>query len=527
MLALLPIFLLLAGALAVLVWHRLRPGFGVPWLICTAASLLVWVFLLVISFRMPIPLAFNTWRALGEAADFPSFLLDSTSWVYLFSLTGLLLAVLLTASARLIHQSNPYTWAACLAIVAMGMLSVLSANPLTLAAAWSAIDLVELVTMLALLRQNEWIRQVIVAFAIRITGTLLLLGAILQARSLGVVLNFSQVPPEVSLPLLLAAGLRLGVLPLNLPFLREVITRRGVGVVLRLVPAASSLVLLARLPAGAFPADWMPVLTALTLVAVAYGALMWMTARNELDGRPYLMISLAGFAVGSALRGRPDAGLAWGAALILSGGLLVLYSARGRQVLVFPLLGLLGLTGIPFTPAASGWSGLWSLPPNLPDVVFILAHVLLLIGYLRHSLAPADDLNGMERWIQGIYPVGLFTLVVTFWAAAHLHLPGTRVLLPALPGVISTLLALGLTALLSRSRRASPGWLTVIIRQIAARLAAFFRLDWFYRLFWIAYDLGRRLVGFLTVILEGEGGVLWALLLLILVVSLLISGGAQ
>jgi hypothetical protein len=48
--------------------------------------------------------------------------------------------------------------------------------------------------------------------------------------------------------LLLAAGLRLGVLPLHLPYASEAAIRRGFGSALRLISAGSSLILLARIP---------------------------------------------------------------------------------------------------------------------------------------------------------------------------------------------------------------------------------------------------------------------------------------
>jgi hypothetical protein len=51
--------------------------------------------------------------------------------------------------------------------------------------------------------------------------------------------------------------------------------------------------------------------------------------------------------------------------------------------------------------------------------------------------------------------------------------------------------------------------------------SALFRLEWLYRLIWLALTgLGKLLDG-LTNILEGDGGVLWALLLLTLVITFL------
>jgi hypothetical protein len=86
---------------------------------------------------------------------------------------------------------------------------------------------------------------------------------------------------------------------------------------------------------------------------------MWLTARDELNGRPYWLITLAGMAVGCSIRGRPDAALAWGIALLLGGGCILLFSARRRSMMFIPVLVLLGLTGTAFHAFRQrlGWTG--------------------------------------------------------------------------------------------------------------------------------------------------------------------------
>jgi hypothetical protein len=61
--------------------------------------------------------------------------------------------------------------------------------------------------------------------------------------------------------------------------------------------------------------------------------------------------------------------------------------------------------------------------------------------------------------------------------------------------------------------------------RIPTRLTHIFRrtlsLGWFYRFAWQLYRLGARTVAFVNLILEGEGGLLWTLLLLVILLSLL------
>jgi hypothetical protein len=56
-------------------------------------------------------------------------------------------------------------------------------------------------------------------------------------------------------------------------------------------------------------------------------------------------------------------------------------------------------------------------------------------------------------------------------------------------------------------------------------LREFFSMGWFYGLLWGAYHLLRRGISSINLILEGEGGILWTLLLLTLLLSLLMQPG--
>ncbi len=63
----------------------------------------------------------------------------------------------------------------CSFLTALGILAVAAENPLTLILAWSAIDLAELVAMLRSTEGEEHSRGVVIAFASRVTGTVLVI----------------------------------------------------------------------------------------------------------------------------------------------------------------------------------------------------------------------------------------------------------------------------------------------------------------------------------------------------------------
>jgi hypothetical protein len=319
------------------------------------------------------------------------------------------------------------------------------------------------------------------------------------------------------------------VLPLNLPSAQSLIVRRGLGTSLRIAPVASALVVLGRLPAGTLPATIASLLLAFCAVATLYAAGVWASASNEISGRPYWVIALGGLAVASVIQGHPEASLAWGMALILPGSLLFLFSARRRQILILPVLGVAAISGLPFTPAASGWLGVMATPFQVWQVLLLFAHALLILGYVRHAIGPGDDLKNMERWIQVVYPVGLSLLVLAVGFTGLVGWPGSFSLGVWWAGPASLALAalVGTGVMIWRQRTSQENavnrWYTSSLNNTANVISILLSLGWLYRMLWWIYRRLAKAIQVVTGILEGEGGVLWAMVLLALIISLLQS----
>jgi hypothetical protein len=517
MLALLPIILLLLTPGVMLVIRILRPGFTYFWLVAAASSSLVWVMVLVLGFQLPQTLRLLEWNPEALFPASPTLLADPTTWPYAFAVATLALSVILTGAARFVQYSWK-TWASTLTLAGLGILAIFSGNLLTLLLAWAAIDLIELIILFIQVDDSSDRERAVISFSARVAGIILLLWAGLVGAP-GDPFIFTDIPAEASVYLLLAAGLRLGVLPLHLPFAQELPLRRGLGSMLRLAPAASSLMLLTRAAAVGVAHPLQPILFTLVCLAVIYGAFGWLTASDELRGRPYWILGMASLAVASAAKGHPQASQAWGLVCLLTGGLLFLSSAKYRGLLIIFILGILGITGLPFTPA---WDGahLYSAPFDLYLPVFLIGQAILLTGYLRHALAASTDLSGSDRWIRSVYPLGLGLLPLSHYLIAwRTPLPGDST------GNYAEWWAgpsvLFLTALLvyigQRDLHLPSG-----IVPIWNRL---FSLNWMTSLAWGIYRSIGRLIAIVTNIMEGEGGVLWAMVLLVILVSLLAQSG--
>ena len=532
LLFLLPSFLLLISALGIALLRQFRPSVGYAWIWASTAALLSLGLMVYLRWQLPVEWAAERWQPFSSATSLPVFRLNEVSWPYALSLAALLLAVLWSDSARLEGAAGPKNWILSLATAALGLVAVMAGSPLTLILVWTSVDLLELVVILSTTAGRQFGEENVIAFSVRVSGTLLVLAAILYSTAQGIPFTFDPIPSELAVFMLLAVGLRLGVLPLNLPYINEVYVWRGFGNLLRLVSPASSLVILGSMPVEAVPESWRSLLLVLTALAALYGGAMWLATNPTLNGRPYWVISLAALAVASVVSGAPKASIAWGVALLLSGSVIFLFSAQRREIMFIPLVGLLGLVGLPFTPVAGGWVGVIRQPMDGFSILFMLAVLLLFWGYLRRAFVPRDELYRMERWVHTVYPAGLLLLVVSQWFIALMTWRENLIPQGWWASLVVVLVGVAVGALVYAHRveltfeSLRDRWVMVFARRAGHFLAELFRLNWLYRMLGWVYAGVQWFVHLLTAIFEGDGGVLWALVMLAVLISVLTAGGA-
>lgn len=517
MLILLTVLIMFLTAFTLMIYQWTRQDFRFAWLIATGGTFLAWLSVFLWLLRLPIMFSLPVWQPRSLFINSPVFAADSLSWPYALSLTTLALATMLTATARVVFP-NPITWSGILILTGLGLLAISADNPLTLVLVWAAIDLTELINQLRAVSGPKLNESVVISFSTRAIGLGILLWAGMVSIASGTPLNFISTPPQAGLYLLVAASLRLGVLPLHLPFTAESTLRRGFGTVLRLVSATSSLILLARIPSNSLSTPLTSLLMILTGVAALYGGWMWLSASDALNGRPFLLIGLASLAVASTLRANPAGSVAWGCAMILAGGALFLTSIQGKWLTRILLAGTWGLSALPLSPTAAGWlSG--TSTPWVFWLLFIPAQALLLSGYVRHALRPAESsFASQPQWAKTVYPVGIALLPLAHFLIGIWGWAGALKLGVWWISLISILLAASLTWTIPRLPLIYPGRLQ---RPLPITTSWLNRL---YRILWGLYQLLSRLSFTIAQTLEGDGGILWTMLLLVLIISLLGQG---
>ncbi|MBN2549134.1 MAG: hypothetical protein JXB15_08255 [Anaerolineales bacterium] len=546
MIILLPILFLMLACLVMLTLRLVRPTFSLHWLIAVPAAFIAWLLVVFSRLRIPLELPLVVWQPIELFPISPALLLDSTSWPIALALITLTLSTLLTDVARAGHllgenlsedqqtysqMSQPpgwTAWASSLSLASIGLLALLAENILTLLLTLSALDLVQLLIELRFADQSGERERIIIAYTARLAGLVGVIWAGMLAFSTGLSMKLNDLTPQVSVFLMASAGLRLGALLVNPQPPMELVRRqRGLGSLISLAPAAVNVLLLARSAQAGAPAEAYPYLLALAGFVALYSSFSWLIEENEAEGQFYWVAGFGSLVLVSAVNQSPQASLAWGLALLLPGGLLFLYSGRRRWLLIFQAVGWLGISSLPFTPA---WQGVWMyISPFKPFmVIFLIAHALLISGAVRHALRtnPILTATAGERWVWIIYPLGLVLLPLVHLAVAMgtlfqtadsngLKQPGY---LESWPAAVSLALS-GLMIFLAKTRFA--GRRTSTALPIHTALRSFFSLEWLYRLLWNLYRWSRKIFFLLATLLEGPAGILWALVLLTLLLTML------
>jgi hypothetical protein len=321
-------------------------------------------------------------------------------------------------------------------------------------------------------------------------------------------LHLSAIPVEALLPLLLGIGVRLGVAPFN-PFpQQEAGTDTSFAPVLLAVSLAPAAALLSRLNVPL--AQYQTPLLLLLLLGGLLSAVRWGLEREPGGSPAGWMASGATLVLASAAAGLPNAVAAWAATVILLGGLLVW--TQPRRSLRWPVLivGVFLLSALPAAPTLATLA-LYAAPTNLLQYGFLVIHSLLLLGWARHFLAKPLEQGRRDRWEMVIYVSGLALLALAaFGAVAPQYNFALGMLLPAL----AMLVVAGGLALLA-------GNLPAALERLAPVFGSIFSFAWFYRLAELVYQQVVRLLRLFSALLEGQAGVLWALLLVALLLSLI------
>jgi len=179
---------------------------------------------------------------------------------------------------------------------------------------------------------------------------------------------------------------------------------------------------------------------------------------------------------------------------------------------------VLGLSSLPYLPI---WNGVYLYVPGFHPalVLFLIAQSVFLVGYVYQAFKPLPKQIAMDRFVWIIYPWGLVllpgVLILVGWFERDMPLS----LASGLPGLVIAVLC-GIWVLLALQLRKRET-IARTIHSAGIFVVRFFSLEWVYRFLWGVYFAMGRVIHLAINILEGDGGILWALLFVVLFVAIL------
>lgn len=528
-----PILILLLGAAAMLVGLFMpKSRSGALALVPVSASILALLAGLVQGFSLP---------GHADLSDWPSPLFqvnlalqtDRVSWLFVLAMLVACAAVCLTGLAR---AGGPRlgSRAVSLLITAVAVGAIQSENFITLAIAWAILDGVHFVSLLLLARGENLESQATLSLTFNSLSTFCLVAAALDILNSGqssFVIGLSPLSDQSTLWLLLAVVFRLGVFPFHLGLPGESSVRQGLGVLLRLAPAAAALDLLAHVVIVAPQLPMRPWLTAAACLGLLIGAAQFWQATQPRQSLSYAILAQSSLALLVALWGGAWAGagvLAIGLATVLGGAALFLnngYDPEQRLWSIPNFIAAYVLIGGPLSVGSlaaivmyTGFlDGGWFL-----FIICVIGQALLTAGCLRVATWPGESVPRSEpitgvAYLFGLAAPLLMALLAGVAAVGITQAANATPINLFAPASLSALGALVIAALGGIALWRFEAVVQARTQSVWNAVNNVVQLGWLYSAFWETYRLLGRMLRAGADIVEGEGGVLWTIVAAMLV----------
>ena len=528
---LIPIIFLFLGALAVGASNLAR--LNRPTLVMVITSLAALVMLLTVDHIEPATQIIAAWQPISVFTVPLSFRIDQAAWLMALAFMLILTATAFTWGAYPGRQ-RPAPRALSLLLIAAAIAGVFASNLLTLAIAWGMLDLI-FVSALLLRSGPEVGRRAALAIVFNVSSTVCVwIAALLienQANSLYWHLFNAQEGPRLWLTA--AAVLRIGLYPFHQWLPVELSKEPDRSVLLFIVPSAAGLALWARMAlASALPAE--SIVVPLSIFSALVGATLAWRAPQPRAGLPYVVLGLSGLTVlGAPTHSQPAivvaAILNWMfvlTSLFISRDLIrnKPFWSAGVFVAILSLIGLPGTLGFAALQplydhlAASKQWGL--LAACTLAVAGLTATALRLVLKSSEEEAPL----GWQRqvsWALALAVAASPVILLNFLPEAIPGLPSVGTMLAELNPIslIALIVPIGLGAygawrMQVAARRDTPS------ANQATTWQAILRLEWLNNAFFAVIDVLTGVLRTVARLIEGEGGLLWTSVLVVIVIVL-------
>ena len=286
------------------------------------------------------------------------------------------------------------------------------------------------------------------------------------------------------------------------------------------------LVYFIRHPFGIVLSPWLQMLSTIATILMVFHLIQWLRKNAYADSIGHFIQFQIIFILLYAQVSTPAGMLA--ELFVFLVGISILYfrpvNHRHYRWFLIPLL--LFFLGLPYLPTA----GFWLVEGNTAWSLWTV-YMVFLMGFRSRFSSLSGQGKEFERWMLAIYPVGF---VPYFLGIAYLAIIKD---MPVMGGPFSyNLVAAGVFLLFAlyeflRYKKIlkfdeTTQWVATLFDALWRRVIRVFQPDWIIAVTRFISNIIERVLLFINRILEGDGGLLWAIVLLILFLSLVRTAGS-
>jgi len=522
---LIPILILLGGALGAAASRLVRLKY--PDAIGAVASLAA---LLALSSLINLPpgeTLISNWQPLSVFGTPISLRVERLDW-FIGLVTVLICAAISFAGLAYPGRRRFDIAAAGMGMTATVIAAAFASNLLTLVLAWGVFDVVYIIAALTQGREQDSVRRA--AFIVGLNGAATLCVGIaalaLSQANESRYWHLTHLTETAQMWLMAAAVLRLGLYPINQWLVFDRNDTPGRAAVLYVLPSLLGLQLLIRLATlnalpQASPLSW---LAAFSLGAG--GIMAWWRGRSR-DALPYLALSGLGAVVLAGALSDSQAAVLISGAASWALAITTLSIGRGfdRRAPWWSIGNVLAIATLIGLPATLGFAVRTYLSAGgvaradwLLIALALLGETLMFAALARSVLSPADDEApaGWPAKVAGVIGMALAALppfvlpAIARGIVPEITPPAFEIVLAKLgaPGGLLIGLPIVFAAILAGRARETKSAPIIDPSRVAG-------LDWLYALMYWLIDLAARMLRGAASLLEGEGALLWALLIVI------------